>query len=91
MNKAKNFSQYVLDWQQGLANTTRAEDRPLYEKYLSHAAVILAWIETGITDDDLFAEISTHERLWGHTWLQDSAYKVPAKSYSNFRDLMGYK
>ena len=42
MNKAKNFSQYVLDLQQGLANTTRAEDRPLYEKYLSRAAVILA-------------------------------------------------
>ncbi len=45
----------------------------------------------GTSKSDLFAEIDSHERLWGQTWVQDSIYKLPWESYSDFKNIIGYK
>jgi hypothetical protein len=72
---------YVLCLERCLANTHRAEDRPIYEKYLADAAGILASSINGSVDS-LSSRIETHDRLWGHTWLQDEIYREAASAWS---------
>ena len=41
----KEIAQYVLSLQDAAEKTHRAEDRPIYAKYLADAAVLLALAE----------------------------------------------
>jgi hypothetical protein len=40
------IAQHILNLREAASMTHRAEDRPLYEKYLADAAVLLALAET---------------------------------------------
>lgn len=84
----KELAEYVLKLNEAAQSTKRAEDRPLYEKYLAHAAVILALAESGAEKETIQKEVQTHERLWGNTWLVDDAYKNPSNAWQKVKDAL---
>lgn len=66
--------------------THEACDRPLYEKFLAAAAVIIARVEQGepIADD-----VDTMERLFGNTWFEDEkAYDQIYSQWDTFKGLL---
>ena len=75
------LAQYVLSLKAAQGETHRAEDRAIYEKYLADAAVILALVETEAPSNLIASAMQQHERLWGHTWLSDDAYKDPSSKW----------
>ena len=84
-NLNKELSLYILKLHRAAQKTKRAEDRPLYEKYLASAAVILALAEKGAEKEILENEIRAHERLWGNTWLVDDVYKGPSNAWQEVK------
>ena len=89
MNKIeKAFARYILDLSEGLSNTHCAEDRPIFEAYLADVAVLFAMVVEGADRDAIQKRIEQHERLWGHTWLQDSAYKKPREIFDKIKELL---
>jgi hypothetical protein len=84
-NLKKELSTYILELNKAAQITKRSEDRPLYEKYLASAAVILALAERGAEKEIIENEILAHERLWGNTWLVDNVYKVPSNAWQEVK------
>lgn len=84
----KELATYILKLNESAQLTKRAEDKPLYEKYLASAAVILALVENGAEKETIRNEIETHERLWGNTWLIDDAYKNPSDAWQKVKESM---
>ena len=72
------IAQYVLSLKTARDTTHRAEDRAIYEEYLADAAVILALAESEAPITLIAEAIRKHERLWGHTWLNDDMCKEPS-------------
>ena len=72
---------YILELRDAAGATHQAEDRPIYEKLLADAGVILALIETNADNATISSAIASHERLWGHTWLRDPVFSGPAKAW----------
>jgi len=81
---AKRFANYVLALKAAAA-THRAEDRRIYELLLGDAAVLLALATKGNDHAALLAAVTSHERLWGHTWLVDDAYREPSAIWQQLR------
>ena len=81
----KELATYILKLNESAQLTKRAEDRPLYEKYLASAAVILALVENGSEKETIKNEIETHERLWGNAWLVDDVYKNPSNAWQKVK------
>ena len=70
------LADYILCLAESLAHTKQANDRPLYEKYLADAAVLLALLETGITLGEFKQRVHNHERLLSNTWLVGDEHKA---------------
>lgn len=85
--KAK-IADYILILCDAAARTHQAEDRPIYQRYLADAAIILALVESGAPASALREAIENHERLWGHTWLRDDAYKAPSSAWQEVKRCM---
>jgi hypothetical protein len=82
----REVAEYVLALRDAAGATRQAEDRPIYAKLLADAGVILALVDTG-ADPTIIADAATaHERLWGHTWLQDPVFEVPSKAWQEARN-----
>ena len=82
----KELAEYVLRLRDAAGATRRAEDRPIYEKLLADAGVLLALAET-VTDQNAIANaVASHERLWGHTWLQDPVFEKPSAAWQKVKD-----
>ncbi len=77
----KELATYILKLNEAAKSTKRAEDRPLYEKYLAGAAIILALAESGAAREMIQNEVEAHERLWSNTWLIDDASKNPSDAW----------
>jgi hypothetical protein len=77
---------YVYALEDCLANTHRAEDRSLYEKYLANAAGILPSCVGGEPIANVVRRIEAHERLWGHAWLQDPIYRKAASAWGTVKE-----
>jgi hypothetical protein len=75
---------YVRTLEDCLANTHRAEDRSIYERYLADAARILAACVAG--EPNVVWRIEAHERLWGHTWLQDPIYRKAESAWHTVKE-----
>jgi hypothetical protein len=76
---------YIRALERGLRETRRAEDRPLYEKYLAGAAGLLAAVALDDPVQEIQARVEEHTRLWGYTWVQDPAYKPAAAMWEQIR------
>jgi hypothetical protein len=79
------IAQYILNLRAAASMTHRAEDRPLYEKYLADAAVLLALAETEAPSTSIREAVRRHERLWGTSWLVDDAYKGPLAAWQKVK------
>ena len=84
----KQIATYILKLNEAAHETKRAEDRPLYERYLAHAAVILALVESGAEKETIQDEVQSHERLWGNTWLVNDAYKIPSDAWQKVKETL---
>lgn len=79
---SERIAAYVLKLEDCARRTRRAEDRSLYEKYLADAAGMLAMSVAAKPSAALRERAESHERLWGHTWLQDDVYREAAEAWS---------
>ena len=80
------LADYILKLSEAAATTYFAADRPLYEKYLADAAVLLALVVSGAEPQQINESVKRHERLWGHTWLKDEVFKKPADAFEVFKE-----
>lgn len=78
------LARFISEMEQQAGSTHEAEDRPLYDKFLANAAIILAKVEqdTPIGDD-----VATMERLFGHTWFKDE--EAHTKIYTEWDTFKG--
>lgn len=68
------------------AMTRRAEDRQIYDKYLSRVTIIPARV---IRDETIGDNIASMERLFGNTWLKDEqSYQKLYSSWERFKGLL---
>ncbi len=80
------LAEFIIILEQLSVETHEADDRPLYESYLSHAGVILAKV---IQDQMIGDDIETLERLLGNTWLKDeTAYSKAYTAWDRFKGLL---
>jgi hypothetical protein len=69
--------------------TNYANDRPLLEKYLAHAAVLLAMVEKGDSLDKIKQKILDHDRLLSQTWLEGPEYKKIYQAFEQVKSMAG--
>jgi hypothetical protein len=72
----QSIAAYVLELSTSAASTHWAADRPLYEKYLADASVLLANAVKGMPAWELLPLLRDHERLLSNTWLQGPEHKA---------------
>jgi hypothetical protein len=82
------LADYILCLSDSLARTRQANDRPLYEKYLADAAVILAFAEKGADITELKMKIESHERLLSNTWLIGKEYEEISVKWKRVKSLL---
>jgi len=82
MSLSTALATYIAALERCHANTHRAEDRPIYEKYLVDAGGILAACTLDEPMGALNNRIKSHERLWGHTWLHDPIFNVASNAWA---------
>jgi len=79
------LAEYILKLNDASRKTHCAEDRPLYEKYLAEAGVILSMVELKMDTESIRKEIQAHERLWGLSWLIDNVKESPSKAWQKVK------
>jgi hypothetical protein len=86
MSLGSKLAAYVLCLESCLERTHRAEDRSIYVKYLAEAGGLLAACVAGAPMPELVSRVSSHERLWGYTWLQDPVYREAAAAFAEAKE-----
>ncbi len=84
----KELADYILCLSESLSHTHHANDRPLYEKYLADAAVLLALAECEADVEELRRRAQNHERLLSNTWLIGDEHKSVFAAWQRFRTLL---
>ena len=84
----EELADYILCLSESLAHTKQAGDRPLYEKYLADAAVLLALAERGASIEELKPKAENHERLLSDTWLVGDEHKAVSETWKKFKGLL---
>ena len=79
---------YILCLSESLAHTGQANDRPLYEKYLADAAVLLALVERDVDIGELKQRVQNHERLLSNTWLVGDEHRAVFEAWGKFKALL---
>jgi hypothetical protein len=69
------LANYIVALGHAASVTQRAEDRPICTSLLADAAVLLARAAIGEPAEFLRDAAKAHDRLWGHTWLDDRAFE----------------
>ena len=82
----ERIAAYILSLEQCAAKTHRAEDRSIYERCLADAAGMLALSVMAGPIAELQQRAKSHERLWGHAWLQDEVYGKAAEAWSSVKE-----
>jgi hypothetical protein len=81
MTLSEHIAAYVLKLEDCSRRTHRAGDRSVYQTYLADAAGILALSISDQSVASLKDRAQSHERLWGHSWLQDEVYREAADAW----------
>ena len=81
MDAIQSLVRYVLALEQSAEATARAEDRSIYNSLLADAGVILATALAREPQSNIASRISQHERLWGHSWLQDPVFQNASSAW----------
>jgi hypothetical protein len=86
LSLTETLAAYILQLEHCLANTHRAEDRPIYGQLLSDTAGLLAGSFMNEPLPMLQLRIDTHERLWGQIWLQDEIYREAYRAWEKAKN-----
>ena len=81
---------FIEDLEFGLRTTDRAEDRKLYETYITYAACILSKVVLGVEKEEIYKAIDSNEKLWGNSWLVSPVKGKNPESYRKFKESIGY-
>ena len=73
---ATQLANYIIILDDAAAVSSKLDDKPLYEKYLAHAGLMLALAVLDKDKQRLIDAIEAHENLWVHSWLVDDAYSL---------------
>ena len=84
----EELADYILCLSESLAHTRQANDRPLYEKYLADAAVLLALAERGASIGELRHKAENHERLLSNTWPVGDEHEAIFEAWKKFKGLL---
>jgi hypothetical protein len=85
-NQLSAISDFILEVDVLSKETHEAEDRSIYGRYLSQAAIILAKVVQGRSIGD---DVATMERLFGDTWLKDdTSYSRAYSAWDRFKELL---
>lgn len=80
----RELAKTILQFSQGIKNSSRPEDRKLANDYLAALAPLLAHTVIG---DDILKEIREIEKLFGDTWVIDnSPFEKAFKSWKLFKE-----
>ena len=82
------LADYILCLSHCLAHTKQANDRPLYERYLADAAVLLALLERGVGAGELSRRVEGHERLLSDTWPIGDEHQAIFEGWNKFKALL---
>ncbi len=89
MNKDAQISalaDFIAEVERLNAATRQAEDRQIYDMYLSRVAIIIAKV---IRDESIGDDIASMERLFGNTWLKDEqSYRKAYSTWDRFKGLL---
>ena len=69
----------ILSLNEAAQISSHAEDRPVYDRFLASAAMLLALVEVNSDDNTIHTAIHEHERQWGHNWLLDMCINTPGR------------
>ena len=83
---ATQLANYIIILDDAAAVSRKVDDKPLYQKYLAHAGLMLALAVLDKDKQRLIDEIDAHENLWVHSWLVDDAYQKPAEAWRDLAD-----
>lgn len=77
---------FILAIERQRQSTREANDRPLYQTFLAHTAVLAAKVEHNLP---LHNDVKELDRLFGHTWFKDvDAYTCIYAEWDIFKDLL---
>ena len=77
------LAEAIVLFERGVQECHRPEDRAQAERYLAALAPVLAGAVTG---DDVLPRLEAIERLFGHSWLVDSApFEAAFHKWRSFR------
>jgi|GEM_PF-2787009 len=80
------LARFISEMERKVGSTHEAEDRPLYDKFMAKAAIIMAKVEQ---DQPIGEDVATIERLFGHTWFKDEkAYTRIYEEWDTFKRLL---
>jgi hypothetical protein len=80
------LARFISEMELQASSTHEAEDRPLYEKFLAKAAIILAKVHR---DEAIRDDVSIMEKLFGNTWFKDEkAYTQIYTEWDIFKELL---
>jgi len=80
----KLLAETILEFEQGIKESNRPEDRKLATDYLSALAPLLA---EAVVAKDIFYDLASIERLFGNTWLIDQQpFEKAFEKWRAFRD-----
>jgi len=80
------MAEFILEIESLSKKTNQAEDLPIYEKFLSLSAGLLAKL---VKDQPIGDDISSMEKLFGNTWLKDSASNSKAyAAWDRFKEIL---
>jgi hypothetical protein len=81
------LSSFILVIENLAKDTHEAEDRSIYEKYLSRSSIIFAKL---IQNQPIGDDVSTMEKLFGNTWLKnDESYTKAYAAWDRFKRGLG--
>lgn len=80
------LADYILCLSESLENTHYSNDRPLYEKYLADAAVLLVLVERRANIEELKRRVEIHERLLSQTWLVGEEHIAVFEAWKKFKN-----
>jgi hypothetical protein len=83
---ATQLANYIIILDDAAAVSRKIDDKPLYQKYLAHAGLMLALAVLNKDKQRLIDAIDAHENLWVHSWLVDDAYQKPAEAWRDLAD-----
>ena len=83
------LAHYVLALSKSSEQTRIAEDRPIYQRLLADAAVLLALAETGAAPKIIRERLENHDRIWGSAWLQDPSHEPASSAWEAVKEQIG--